>query len=363
MHLDLQAQTAKDKSAEEKFFAALTKHGAEQYQSFLEGVALYHASAFCRDMAEPPCLWQKGTTRLLDFAPSQESVAPVVLVIPSLINRYHVLDVDGTQSFMRGMAAAGLHPMLVDWGVPNDKERSFDINAYMQQRLLPALRVAVREAHGPVHVAGYCMGGLLAVALAQLAKDDVKSLLCLASPWDFHEGDEGLTALIQATHEKLDALIDLWGELPVDVLQSYFISLSPFSLLDKFVRFSKLRQNSAEARAFVLKEDWVNDGVPLAKGVAKDCLDGWYMKNTPACGTWQVMGEAIKPKKLNLPNLHIIPQHDKIVPPASALSLAKAMKISKILKPACGHVSMMTGCAARDKLWPVIFDWLASQHT
>lgn len=363
MHLDLQEQTAKDKDAEEKFFAVLTKTNAEQYQSFLEGVALYHASPVRRDVLEPPCLWQKGTTRLLDFAQSKNTSAPVVFVIPSLINRYHVLDLDVTQSFMRSMAVRGLRPLLVDWGVPDEKERAFDINAYMQQRLLPALRVAVREAHGPVHVAGYCMGGLLAVALAQLAKAEVKSLLCLASPWDFHAGDEGLTALIQATHEKLDALIDLWGELPVDVLQSYFISLSPFSLLDKFVRFSKLRQNSAEARAFVLKEDWVNDGVPLASGVAKDCLDGWYMKNTPACCTWQVMGEAITPKKLKMPSLHVIPEHDKIVPPASALSLAKAMKNSKILKPACGHVSMMTGAAARDKLWPAIFDWLASQHT
>lgn len=363
---DLQARTTRDPAAEDAFFEALAQHCASQYQSFLEGVTLYRMSSFCRDMPEAPCLWQKGCVRLLDYThktEGQRSTADrqVVFVIPSLINRFHILDLDLTQSFMYSLSARGFVPLLLDWGVPGEEERGFDISLYIEKRLLPALRFAHKWSGGPAHVAGYCMGGLFAVAAAQLAPGDVQSLLCLASPWDFHAGDAGLTARVQATHAALKAMIEQWDEMPVDVLQSYFVSLSPFSLLDKYVRFASLRQNSAEARAFVLLEDWVNDGVPLVKGVAQDCLQKWYIENAPARGAWAVMGKAIAPHTLSLPSLHVIPERDKIVPPASARALAERMRGAETVMPACGHVSMMAHAAARDNVWPRIFDWLASK--
>ena len=50
-----------------------------------------------------------------------------MLVVPSLINRWEVLDLTAEKSLLRAMAAHGLRPYLVDWGTPNDEERRFDI--------------------------------------------------------------------------------------------------------------------------------------------------------------------------------------------------------------------------------------------
>ena len=44
------------------------------------------------------------------------------------------------------------------------------------------------------------------------------------------------------------------------------------------------RQEQAEARDFVALEDWLNDGVPLALPVARECLGGWYGDNVPGRG-------------------------------------------------------------------------------
>ena len=66
------------------------------------------------------------------------------------------------------------------------------------------------------------------------------------------------------------------GEVPVDVLQTLFAALDPLLALRKFTRFAALAEGSAEARDFVALEDWLNDGVPLALPVARECLGGWY---------------------------------------------------------------------------------------
>jgi polyhydroxyalkanoate synthase len=63
-----------------------------------------------------PVAWREGALRLLDYG--RGSAGPAVLVVPSLINRYYVLDLLPEQSFLRHLAEAGLRPLVVDWGEP-----------------------------------------------------------------------------------------------------------------------------------------------------------------------------------------------------------------------------------------------------
>ena len=70
--------------------------------------------------------------------------------------------------------------------------------------------------------------------------------------------------------------------MPVDLLQMLFTALDPLLALRKFSRFAALAPGGAEARDFVAVEDWLNDGVPLALPVARECLGGWYGADTPA---------------------------------------------------------------------------------
>ena len=369
MWLQLSAQNNKpgDKTAEALFDAALHRLSQQQYKIFLDALTRYRGSSIARDIPEPPVIWRSGTTRLLDFSTKKHTDKPVVLVIPSLINRYHVLDMDKQQSFVRGLADAGFRPLLIDWDVPGEEEASFTFDDYLAKRLFPVLNLAKKMAGGKVHVIGYCMGGLLAAALAAHASDAIRSLMFLATPWDFHCEDSRGDASGREQAERvkkmlphIEPILQQQGELPVDVLQCFFISLQPFALLDKFMRFADMKHGSAQERAFVLIEDWVNEGVPLTGKVATTCLRGWYIENTPPKGMWRVLGKAIRPQDIKLPSMHVIPQHDKIVPPASARALAAAMRKSTVLQPEFGHISMMVNAAARDKLWPKLFSWLAS---
>ncbi len=159
----------------------------------------------------------------------------------------------------------------------------------------------------------------------------------------------------------LPLLCDDQGALPVEVVQSLFFMLDPFSAERKFTRFAALDPNGDKARAFVALEDWVNDGVPLAAAVARDCARSWYGDNEPARGLWQIGGETVDPKRLRSPALVVVPSRDRIVPPSSAEPLAAALGGATVLRPPLGHVGMMSAARAPAMLWPAIADWLRAR--
>jgi polyhydroxyalkanoate synthase len=159
----------------------------------------------------------------------------------------------------------------------------------------------------------------------------------------------------------LPLLCDDQGTLPVEVVQSLFFMLDPFSAERKFTRFAGLDPNGEQARAFVALEDWVNDGVPLAAAVARDCVRSWYGDNEPARGRWQIDGQTVDPKRLRSPALAVVPSHDRIVPPSSAEALAAALDGAAVLRPPLGHVGMMSAARAPEMLWTAIADWLRAR--
>src|SRR5439155_965638 len=84
--------------------------------------------------------------------------------------------------------------------------------------------------------------------------------------------------------------------VPVSVIQSLFMALDPFLAERKFIRFAGLDMAGEAAKSFVALEDWINDGVPLARRVALECARSWYRDNDPARGAWQVAGRPVRPE-------------------------------------------------------------------
>ena len=339
--------------------AALDLEITRRAKSYLAGLEAYRRHPYRRKDQVPPVLWREGTTRLLDYG--GESAGPVLLVVPSLINRFYVLDLLPERSFLRHLAGQGLRPLVVDWGAPGKEECKFDLTDYVAGRLEGAFDAALRIAGAPIGVAGYCMGGLFALALALRRPDETACLAVLATPWDFHAERAPPARFFGLIADCLPLLCDDQCALPVEVVQSLFFMLDPFSAERKFTRFAALDPNGDKARAFVAVEDWVNDGVPLAAGVARDCARSWYGGNEPARGLWQMGGETVDPEQLRSPTLVVVPSRDRIVPPSSAEPRAAALGGATVLRPPLGHVGMMSAARAPAMLWTAIADWLRAQ--
>lgn len=350
------------------FERALQREIVRRMVRLADGVLAYRRHDVHRTLENPPAVWSEGNTRLIDYGATHRAArvrgARAVLVVPSLINRWEVLDLTAEKSLLRAMAARGLRPYLVDWGTPNDEERRFDTTAYVA-RLERALAFLTKRARRAPAVMGYCMGGTLTVALAARRPRRVAGLALLAAPWDFHADRTG-HAFLLSTGPLLARLADRVGELPVDVLQTLFWSLDPWLAVKKFGRFLGMDQQGDGAKEFVLLEDWLNGGAPLAGPTARECLIGWYGDNTPGRGEWMVGGRRIVPAKINVPSLVMIPSGDRIVPPLSAASLAdpeKGLKNVTRLDLPLGHIGMVVSGRARDLCWTPLMDWLGALPT
>jgi polyhydroxyalkanoate synthase len=259
---------------------------------------------------------------------------------------------------VRHLAAEGVRPLVLDWGEPGEDEGDLTLADYVTGPLEGAVDAAIELAGGPVAICGYCMGGLLALALGLRRPADTAALLLLATPWDFHAEREAQARLLGSLVEWLPLLGGEDGGLPVWAIQSLFLALDPFLAERKFIRFAGLDPASEPATDFVALEDWINDGVRLARPVALECAHSWYRDNEPARGCWRIAGRAVAPAEVTAPALVVLPSRDRIVPPCSAEPLAAMIPGADVLRPPLGHIGMMASKAAPDAAWQPIAEWL-----
>src|SRR5437764_7144053 len=88
-----------DAAGYDRVVTALDGEIARRARSYLDGLEAYRRHPFRRAQSAVPNPWRQGTTRLLDYG--GDAAGPAVLVVPSLINRYYILDILPDRSFLR----------------------------------------------------------------------------------------------------------------------------------------------------------------------------------------------------------------------------------------------------------------------
>jgi polyhydroxyalkanoate synthase len=197
--------------------------------------------------------------------------------------------------------------------------------------LLPLLG----EVGAPPALVGYCLGGTMAIAAANLTACD--RVVTLACPWNFARYPQAsLTALADMwrhSHAAAQAL----DALPMEVLQAAFWSLDPQRTVKKFAEFGRLPPGGAEARRFIDLEDWANEGEPLPYPAAKELIEDLFASDLPGSHQWPVGGEVVT-DNIAAPLLNILATRDRIAPADTAPG-GEAVGIPS------GHVGMIVGSA------------------
>ncbi len=338
---------------------AVADEATARLAAFLAGIHAWRRHPWQRPQSRAAIVWRQGSSRLLDYG----GPGWPLLLVPSLVNRAHILDLRPGASLCAWLKERGFRPLLLDWGPPGAAEAGFGLDGYILGRLGPALAMAAAMAGGALPVLGYCMGGLLALAAALQWPARVARLALLATPWDFHasdpgRGDPGQGGPVAGLAALAAACPPDAPPLPADLVAWPFALLQADLVQAKFRRFAAMDPASAEAESFVALEDWLNDGVALAMPTARDCLAGWYGRNDPAAGRWQVGGRTVAPERLACPAFLALPSRDRIVPPAQAAALARALPAAKVVEPRAGHIGMTVGRRAERALWRPLAGWL-----
>jgi polyhydroxyalkanoate synthase len=347
----------------------------------VKGVERFVNFPYQRNLPAKPEIWTKGSVSLLDYRQAAEAHSdnkcekqgekPLLFVIPSLINRSFVLDLNQKHSFLR-FAATYSNPILLDWGNPAWNSPSVggasrgasnpqSLAEYITEYILPAFDYVCEYLRKPgqqVVVSGYCMGGIFALALAQLRPAEVGKIVFLATPWNFHSSDSSVPRLSSAAVDAMRYLLTSESVMPASAIQYLFYWASPFLFARKYGRVGKGALSDLDMETFVAIEEWANDGVDLPALIAAECIADWGMLNTVAAGKWFVDGTPISPENLSIPSMHVIPKRDRVVPPQCAKALADLMVNSQVLEPDCGHIGIMAGTHTIKDIWQPLQRWI-----
>ena len=202
---------------------------------------------------------------------------PVVIAY-ALINRYHILDIHPTKSWVRNLMEQGYDVYMVDWGTPSNMDRylAFDdyVNVYLDSCVNHVCDTASVDG---VTLHGYCTGGTIASVYAALHPDRVSNLVATAPVIDGWKDTTVVSNL--AKHMDVDALVDSVGNMPPEFMYYCFSVLKPFEQgLEKYINFFKNIDNKKFVDNFLRVEKWLNDTPPIPGELFRE----WIKKHLPA---------------------------------------------------------------------------------
>lgn len=341
-----------------ELLGALKSEGLKRVESALKGLQKYQHVDYFRKVNEPQVHTQIDYVRLLYFPPAIKSAGISVIFIPSLINRYYILDLSERLSMANYLCQNGVGVYIVDWAEPTQKQKNYDSDAYIHNYIEPFIKSVRKSAKTKLVLTGYCMGGLFAAGIAATQERSVDALALLAMPWDFHAREFARPDISVSHIHQFDDWISGMDVFPAEYVQLLFYARNPWIFQEKFRQFSGMELNSPTSQDFVAIERWVNDGVALSPALARECLIDWAQHNVTARKNWKVGGKKVLLENIAVPTFIAAPQDDRVVPASSALPAAQLIKNNVLVEPNSGHIGMIVGSRRKSGLWQPFHSWL-----
>jgi len=316
-------------------------------------------------LAQSPCeeVAHWGRVRLLRYATTQPERRCPVLMIPSIINKYYVLDLRPGQSFVEYLSQQGIPVYMLDWGDPGPQDRYATMEDHILRWQGAAVRAACKHAGvSAIHMLGYCVGGTFAIAYAALRPQRVAGLIALTAPVNFH--DEGILS-VWATDPNFDVdrLAETYGLIPAELLQSSFSMMDPLSQKNKMTGLWEKLWNDGFVENFLALETWLNDNVDFPGATYTRHIKELYRENQLVKGEFTLGGETVRLGDITCPVLTVISTKDHIVPGTSASQLHDLVGSDDrtFLPLPGGHIGVTVGSKAKDGLWKSTAEWLTAR--
>lgn len=310
-------------------------------RTVMAGVRRYQAAPRAPTAMAGTIVARRGGTLLRHL--SGPADGPPLVLLPSIINGPEILDLGEERSLARHLGAKGFRVLLIDWGHMQGQDRRLSLGGLVSARVLPLLERVGR----PVVLAGYCLGGTMALAAAALGGARLVSRLALiATPWHFDGYGAADRARAEAAWQSLAPVAAGLGGVPLLLMNPLFWSLDPAGVVAKFARLGTLPADSPEVAEFVRLEDWAGSGPPVGPAAARDLFALGFGRDSIGRGRWRVGGIPVRPEALSMPVLDVGATRDRLVPPAARL---RGPGVQRITAEA-GHVGLVVG-RGRHALW------------
>lgn len=309
-------------------------------------------------------LWRDGTAQLYRFrrpADVRPAGGEPVLVVPSMINKWYVVDLRAGASLVEALVAGGLDVYCLDWGTARDEDRYLAWDDVIA-RLGRAARFTLRHARAErLGLLGYCMGATLAGIWTALEPQRVRALVNLAGPFDFAHGGL-LRTMVDPQWFDAKSIADA-GNVAPHQMQSGFVALRPTSQIAKWMGYlDRVHEESARV-AFDALETWAGDNIPFPAAAYQTYIQDLYQANALIRGEHHVAGRRVDLARIQCPVLTVAAERDTIcpLPAARALNEACGSADKELIVVPGGHVGAVVGSRAPKVLYPAMRAWLAQR--
>ncbi|MEO8700610.1 MAG: alpha/beta fold hydrolase [Kofleriaceae bacterium] len=301
----------------------------------------------------------EGGAALYRFRGPRRTAKTPILLVPSLINRWYVLDLRPGASLVEALVGAGFDVWLLDWGTPQAEDRYLDWDAVLR-RLGRAARRVLRDSGQPkLAMLGYCMGGTLTAIHASQHADTLAALVTLAAPIDFSRGGM-LRTMVDPRWFDPDAIADA-GNVAPSQMQAGFSALRPTLDAAKLMSYPDLVTDPKARAAFLALEEWAGDNIPFPAAAYRRYIRELYQDNQLVAGTHHANGKPAMLAAIRCPTLAITASRDTICPPPAATALLQLINATDtaVIEVAGGHVGGVVGSRAAKEMYPALARWLA----
>jgi len=263
-------------------------------------------------------IYQNELMQLVQFAPTTEKqFKRPLLIVPPWINKYYILDLRESNSFIRWATAQGHTVFVISWVNPDENLSHKKFDDYMLEGPIAALD-AIEEAVGEkeVNTIGYCLGGtLLASTLAYMAAKNDKRIVSatyFVALLDFSIPGELGVFIDEKQLDNIDKLMKQRGFLEGSEMAGTFNMLRSNDLIWTFVVNNYLM--GKEPFPFDLLY-WNSDSTRMPATMHSFYLRNMYLKNRLRVpGGIELAGVPIDLAQVKVPSYFISTAEDHIAP-------------------------------------------------
>ena len=290
-----------------------------------------------KDVAVTPgkVVFRNHLIELIQYSPTTDKVLPEpVLIVPSCIMKYYILDLSPANSMVRYLVGQGYTVFIVSWRNPDASDRDLGMQDYLRLGVMEAMAAVKERTQAPrIHALGYCLGGtflaMVAAALGHESRADqgkgparehvafpphmpeLASVTLLAAQTDFSEPGEMGVFIDDDQIQALRQDMERKGYFSGKAMAGSFQFLNARDLVwSRSTRRYLLGQDEVD---FDLMS-WNADVTRLPARMHSEYLSSLFLNNALATGQYRVGGVGVALMDIHAPMLVVGTTRDHVSP-------------------------------------------------